>query len=433
MTYLGLYALQHRGQEGAGIVASDGRHLIQERGLGLVNEVFHHEEKIRRLSGIHAIGHVRYSTQGDDILKNVQPFLFNYSKGWLAIAHNGNLTNAVKLKRALELSGSIFQTTSDTEIIIHLIARSTKETLVERITDALSQVKGAFSLLFLTENELIAVRDTYGFRPLVLGDLNGSPVVASETSAFDLMGAHYVREIEPGEIVMIGAKGIQSQKPLKKTEIKQCIFEHIYFSRPDSFVFSENVYQMRTELGKQLAKEQPASADMVIPVPDSGVPAAIGYAQASGLPFEMGIIRNHYVGRTFIEPEQSIRNFGVKIKLNPIREILDKKSLVVVDDSLVRGTTSRKIIQMLRANGAKEIHVRISAPPTIGPCYYGIDTPTRAELIASSNSVDEIRKFIGADSLGYLSLEGLLKTVARGRSSYCTACFDNSYPLLPED
>jgi len=432
MAYLGLYALQHRGQEGAGIVCSDGKRLYQERGLGLVNDVFG-ADRLSRLQGQHAIGHVRYSTHGDSHLKNVQPFLFNYAKGWLSVAHNGNLTNAVKLRRTLEESGSIFQTTSDTEILIHFIARSKKAGLLPCLIDALEQIKGAFSLLFLSENQLIAVRDTYGFRPLVLGDLNGSFVVASETSAFDLIGAKFIREVEPGEIVVIDEKGIGSHKPFRQTEIKQCVFEHIYFARPDSRVFGENVYEKRTELGRQLAREQPAQADIVIPVPDSGVPAAIGYAQEANLPFEMGIIRNHYVGRTFIEPKQSIRNFGVKIKLNPIKKLLENKSIVVIDDSIVRGTTSQKIIQMLRSYGAREIHMRVSAPPTTGPCFYGIDTPTRSELIASSKSIEDIRKYIGADSLGYLSLEGLLKVVEKKTPSFCTACFDGRYPLLPED
>jgi len=432
ISYLGLYALQYRGQEGAGIVCSDGKQMIQERGLGLVNDVFS-REKLSRLKGKHAIGHVRYSTHGDHRVKNVQPFLFSFSKGWLSIAHNGNLTNAVKLRRILEESGSIFQTTSDTEIIVHLIARSKKEKLVDRIVDALRQVKGAFSLVFLTKDQLIAVRDPHGFRPLVLGDLNGLHVIASETSALDLIDAKLEREVEPGELLVINDNGIESLKPLEAAEPKQCIFEHIYFARPDSRIFGENVYEKRTQLGRALALEQPANGDIVVPVPDSGVPAAIGYAEESKIPFQMGIIRNHYIGRTFIEPEQSIRNFGVKIKLNPIREILENKSVVVIDDSIVRGTTSRKIIHMLRAFGAKEIHVRISAPPTIGPCFYGIDTPQKSELIASSHSVEEIRKYIGADTLGYLSLEGLMKTVDQGKKRHCTACFDGIYPILPED
>ncbi len=432
LTYLGLHALQHRGQEGAGIVASDGKTLRVEKGLGLVHDVFG-KENLGRLNGDRAIGHVRYSTQGEDTLKNVQPFLVSYSHGQLALAHNGNLTNAVYLRRVLEKSGSIFQTTSDTEIIIHLIARSQKETLRERMIEALCQVEGAYCLLFLTEKALYAVRDPYGFRPLALGDLNGKWVVASETTAFDLIGAKFVREVEPGEMIKLNEEGLETSSPFKKQSHRQCIFEHIYFSRPDSFVFGKNVYDMRVDLGRQLALEQPAEADIVVPVPDSGVPAAIGYAQASQIPFQMGIIRNHYIGRTFIEPEQSIRNFGVKIKLNPIRDVLNGKAIVLIDDSIVRGTTSRKIIHMLKSSGAKSVHVRISSPPTIGPCFYGIDTPTKSELIASSKSLIQIRDFLGADSLGYLSLEGLLHVEGKEKSRFCTACFDDRYPILPRD
>ena len=431
MTYLGLYALQHRGQEGAGIVACDGKQMRVEKGLGLVNDVFK-EAHLQRLKGNRAIGHVRYSTCGDDVLKNVQPFLVTVGQDKLAIAHNGNLTNAVRLKRILERSGSIFQTTSDTEIVLHLIARSQKSEFSDRIIDALTQTKGAFSLLFLSEKHLIAVRDPFGFRPLCLGDLNGSFVFASETAAFDLIGAKFLREVEPGEMVVVDESGIKSLKPFGPSDIKQCIFEHIYFSRPDSVVFGSNVYEVRKALGRQLFREKPAPADIVVPVPDSGVPAAIGYAEESKIPFQMGIIRNHYIGRTFIEPEQSIRNFGVKIKLNPIREVLEGKSVALVDDSIVRGTTSRKIVQLLRQHGAREVHLRISSPHILGPCFYGIDTPTKSELIASSKSSEEICKFIGADSLGYLSLEGLLH-VEQNKKSFCTACFDDRYPLYPED
>lgn len=432
LTYLGLYALQHRGQEGAGIVACDGKELRLERGLGLVNDVFR-QENLVKLKGNKAIGHVRYSTHGEESLKNVQPFLMNFSKGWLAIAHNGNLTNAVRLRRILESTGSIFQTTSDTEIIVHLIARSQKPTLKDRIIEALEQVQGAYCLLFLSVEELIVVRDPYGFRPLLLGDLNGNPVVASESPAFDLISATMTREVEAGEMLIVNDRGIESLKPFKKIPLKQCIFEHIYFSRPDSYVFGSNVYEMRKKYGKELAKEQPTlGADIVIPVPDSGVPAAIGYAEESKISFQMGIIRNHYIGRTFIEPEQAIRNFGVKIKLNPIREVLDKKSVVMVDDSIVRGTTSKKIVNMLRQSGAKEVHVRISSPPIIGPCFYGIDTPTKSELIANSKSIKDICDFIDADSLGYLSLEGLLQAEKKP-TSFCTACFDDRYPILPLD
>lgn len=430
MTYLGLYALQHRGQEGAGIASSDEKRIYLERGVGLVNDVFN-SDRLTKLKGQHAIGHVRYSTRGDQRLINVQPLLISTLKGSLAISHNGNLTNAVKLKRILDAQGAIFQTSSDTEIILHLIARSQKKRLVERIIEALKQVKGAFSLLFLSEKNMIAVRDSYGFRPLVMGKLGKTIVFASETSAFDLIGAELIREIEPGEVVVVKEGQIESIKPFEKTQIKQCIFEHIYFARPDSFVFGDNVYEMRTAFGRQLAIEQPADGDVVVPVPDSGVPAAIGYAEKSKIPYQMGIIRNHYVGRTFIEPEQAIRNFGVKIKLNPIQRVLKGKSVIVIDDSIVRGTTSRKIIQLLRQKGAKSIHMRISSPPITGPCFYGIDTPNKSELIASSHSIDETRKYIGADTLGYLSQEGLMMTVKK--KQFCTACFDDQYPLLPED
>jgi len=429
ITYLGLYALQHRGQEGAGIVSSNGEELFLKKKRGLVAEIFH-EGALSRLKGPRAIGHVRYSTQGLDKNKNIQPFVIQYEKGWLSVAHNGNLTNAGLLKRELHAAGTIFQTDSDTEVILHLIAHSKEKTLETRIIDALKQVEGAYCLLFLSEKKIIAVRDPYGFRPLALGMLGDSPVVASESTAFDLIEAKYEREIEPGEMLVIEDQKIKTSKPFEPKPSKQCVFEHIYFARPDSRVFSENVYEVRKKLGIQLAKEHPAKADIVIPVPDSGVGAAIGYAEQSKIPFEMGIIRNHYIGRTFIEPEQSIRNFGVKIKLNPIRDVLKGKSIVMIDDSVVRGTTAKKIVQLLRHSGAKEVHVRISAPPTTGPCYYGIDTPTKSELIASSNSVDQIKDYIGADSLGYLSKEGLLQTV-RNASNYCTACFDGDYPILP--
>ena len=431
MTYLGLYALQHRGQEGAGIISCDGKKLRVEKGLGLVNDIFK-EAHLQRLSGNRAIGHVRYGTCGEDSLKNVQPFLVTIAQNELAIAHNGNLTNAVRLKRILEQAGSIFQTTSDTEVLLHLIARSQKSELSDRIVEALAQAKGAFSLLFLSEKSLIAVRDPFGFRPLCLGELGGAFVFSSETAAFDLIGAKFLREVEPGEMVIVDESGIRSFKPFSPSDTKQCIFEHIYFCRPDSVVFGSNVYEVRKALGRQLAVEKPAPADIVVPVPDSGVPAAIGYAQETKIPFQMGIIRNHYIGRTFIEPEQAIRNFGVKIKLNPIREVLEGKSVALIDDSIVRGTTSQKIVQLLRQQGVREIHLRISSPPTMGPCFYGIDTPTKSELIASLKSLDEIRDFIGADSLGYLSLEGLLH-VEPQKKKFCTACFDDRYPLLPED
>ncbi|MBI4040438.1 MAG: amidophosphoribosyltransferase [Deltaproteobacteria bacterium] len=431
LTYLGLYALQHRGQEGAGIVSSNGQKLFEHRGMGLVNDVFR-ESNLNLLQGNKSIGHVRYSTQGADPLKDIQPLVVHYPSGLLALAHNGNLTNAVALRRELEALGAIFQTTSDTEIILHLIAKSQKTTLPQKIADALSKVEGAYCLLFLTKDSLIAVRDSYGFRPLMIGELSGAAVVASESCAFDLIGATYGRDIQPGEMVVWKEGKVESSFPWVQHPPQQCVFEHIYFARPDSRIFGENVYEVRKALGRQLAFEHPIQADMVVPVPDSGVAAAIGFSEYSGIPFQMGIIRNHYVGRTFIEPEQAIRHFGVKIKLNPIRDVLKGKSVVMVDDSIVRGTTSQKIVQLLRQSGAREVHVRISAPPTIGPCFYGIDTPTQSELIASKKSTQDICQFIGADSLGYLSLEGLLQCV-RKSNQYCTACFDGKYVLLPSD
>lgn len=434
LVYLGLHALQHRGQEGAGICSSDGRHLYIEKSMGLVADIFS-EKRLKRLPGTIAIGHNRYSTAGSSVLKNVQPIMVNFSLGSLAIAHNGNLVNALELKRELESEGAIFQSTSDSEVIVHLIANSNAGGFYERITDALSKLYGAFSLLMMTENELIAVRDPYGFRPLSIGKHDGAYVIASETCAFDLIGAAYSRDIEPGEMVIINDKGIRSIKPLYSQKHAFCIFEFIYFSRPDSYIFgNQNVNDIRKNLGRQLARENPIDADLVIPVPDSGVPAALGYAEESGIPFDFGLIRNHYVGRTFIEPKQAIRHFGVKLKLNPVRKLLEGKRVIVVDDSIVRGTTSKKIVKMLKEGGrAKEVHLRISSPPTIGPCFYGIDTPTRKELIASTHTVEEIKKYITADSLCYLSIEGLLKVVTNPEQ-YCTACFNNNYPVFtPEE
>ncbi|BDV43216.1 amidophosphoribosyltransferase [Geotalea uraniireducens] len=429
LTYLGLYALQHRGQESCGIVSSDGRSLSAHKSMGLVADVFGNQEIFRSLPGPAAIGHVRYSTTGDSVYKNVQPIMVDYSRGSIAVAHNGNLVNAQIIKDELEAWGSIFQTTMDTEIIIHLLATSKQNSLEDRIVDALSRVKGAYCLLFLTETRMVAARDPHGFRPLCLGKLGDSWVVASESCALDLIEAEFIREIEPGEIVVIDKNGLTSLSPLKKVEPAPCIFEFVYFARPDSYIFGQNVYEVRKEFGRQLAREHHVEADIVIPVPDSGVPAALGYAQEAGLPFELGLIRNHYVGRTFIEPQQSIRHFGVKIKLNPVRDILKDKRVVVIDDSIVRGTTSRKIVKMVRNAGAKEVHVRISSPPTSYPCYYGIDTPTRKELISSSHTIEEIRKYITADSLGYLSEEGLLQSVGTGSTPYCKACFSGSYPI----
>ncbi|OGW49516.1 MAG: amidophosphoribosyltransferase, partial [Nitrospirae bacterium GWC2_57_9] len=375
-----------------------------------------------------AIGHNRYSTTGDSVAINIQPILVNFALGGLAIAHNGNLVNAGILKDELEAYGSIFQSTMDSEVIVHLIAQSRAATLHDRIVDALSHVQGSYSLLIITEDELIAVRDPNGFRPLSLAELDGSYVVASETCAFDLIEATYIRDIAPGEMVVINSKGIHSQFPFKPAQPSHCIFEFIYFARPDSMVFGQNVYSIRKEFGRQLARETNVAADVVIPVPDSGVPAALGFAEEAGIPFDFGLIRNHYIGRTFIEPRQSIRHFGVKIKLNPVKDALKGKRVVVVDDSIVRGTTSKKIIKMIRNAGATEIHMRISSPPTSYPCFYGIDTPTRQELIASTHSIEEIRKYITADTLGYISLDGIQKVVPH-RMNYCAACFDGAYPV----
>ena len=436
MVYLGLYALQHRGQESSGIVSSDGKVLVSHRQMGLVADIFK-EEVIKRLEGASAIGHNRYSTTGQSHIKNVQPFVVEYVQGPIAISHNGNLVNAGVLRDELEASGSIFQSTSDTEVIIHLIATSRETTLMGRIVEALSRARGAYSLLFLTLDRMIAARDPMGFRPLVLGEFKSGRtrgfVVASETCALDLIEAQYLREVEPGEIITFGPKGMESLKPFPPAPHAKCIFEYIYFARPDSNLYGRNVYLVRKELGRQLARENGVEADLVTPVPDSGVPAAIGYAEVSGLPLEFGLIRNHYVGRTFIEPQESIRHFGVKIKLNAQREVLEGKRVVVVDDSIVRGTTSRKIVRMLRDAGAKKVHMRISSPPTTGPCYYGIDTPTRSELIASSSSVEEIRKFIDADSLGYLSHEGMYGFLDGRTQGFCDACFSGNYPVHFDD
>ena len=437
MVYLGLYALQHRGQESCGIVTSDGKGLISHRQMGLVADAFK-EEVIKRLEGQNAIGHNRYSTQGQSHLKNAQPFVVEYSQGPIAISHNGNLVNGTLLRNELEQAGSIFQSTSDTEVIIHLIATSKEPTLMGRIVEALSRCRGAYSLLFLTLDKLIAARDPFGFRPLVLGRFpegknRGAYVFASETCALDLIEAEYVRDVEPGEIVTIGPDGVESLKPFPPVPHAKCIFEYIYFARPDSKLFGHNVYQVRKSLGRQLARESGVEADMVTPVPDSGVPAAMGFAEESKIPLEFGLIRNHYVGRTFIEPQQTIRNFGVKIKLNAQRDVLQGKRVIVVDDSIVRGTTSRKIIRMLRDAGAREVHLRISSPATTGPCYYGIDTPTRGELIASANSVEEIRRFVEADTLAYLSNDGMYTYFNGEKKGFCDACFTGNYPVHFED
>ncbi len=480
LAYLGLYALQHRGQESAGIVSSDGRELHLEKAMGLVADIFQ-PDVLARLPGDAALGHTRYSTAGDTSLMNAQPIVIDCNKGKLALGHNGNLPTAARWRRTLEHKGSIFQTTSDTEVIVHLVARSQARNLSGALADALNQVEGAYSLLVLTRDEMYALRDPRGFRPLALGKLDGAWVVASETCAFDLIGATYVRDVEPGEMLRISRAGMESLHFAPEKPLQQCIFEHVYFSRPDSLVFGRVVEQSREMLGRMLAREHGVPADIVVPVPDSGVPAAVGYSQESGVPFRMGLIRNHYVGRTFIEPQQSIRDFGVKLKLNPVPEILRGQRVVLVDDSIVRGTTSRKIVRMMREAGAAEVHMRISCPPTISPCYYGVDTPTREELIASDDSqvrprlspeeleefeaqlirgagvspadsqstynrktaggtpappetrslctIEEIRRYLGADSLGYVSLASLRRAVGDTRGSFCTSCYTGVYPV----
>jgi len=430
LAYLCLYALQHRGQESCGIVSSDGEKLHQQKGMGLVADNFT-EETLDGLLGKHAIGQVRYSTAGSSTIENSQPFVVNFRHGYMAIAHNGNLTNAVTRRRELERDGAIFQSTMDSEVIMHDIARIPSNDVVEQVVGALQKVQGAYSLVFLTDDKLIAARDPYGWRPLILGSIDNGYVVVSETDALDLIGAKRVREIEPGEVVLFDKDGLHSSKPFAPPRKKAyCIFEYIYFARPDSHIFERDVYPIRRGFGVQLAREHAVEADVVIPVPDSGVPAAIGYAQEAKIPFQMGFIRNHYVGRTFIEPANEIRHFGVKIKLNPVREVLEGKRVVVVDDSIVRGTTSKKIVKMIRDAGAKEVHVRISSPPTAWPCFYGIDTPTREELIASQDDVEGIREFIGADTLGYLSQDGLYWFEKKGpREWFCDACFTGDYPV----
>ena len=427
MTYLGLYALQHRGQESCGIVVSNGEQLLSERDMGYVSEVFD-QARLDRLHGASAIGHVRYSTAGEVSVRECQPFVVICQHGQIAVCHNGNLPFAREERKKLEREGAIFSSTSDTEVVLHGIARSRAASVAEAIPEVLRDTEGAFSMLFLTPKELIAIRDPRGFRPLALGRLHDAWVIASETCAFDLIDAKYVRDIEPGEMVVINEEGLRSSHPLSEQKHSMCIFEHVYFSRPDSIIFGQSVNRSRHKMGQRLAIEQPAAADIVVPVPDSGVPAAIGYSAESGLPFRFGLVRNHYIGRTFIEPKQSIRSFGVRIKLNPVRHLIENKRIVLIDDSIVRGTTSKKIVRMVRDAGAKEIHVRISCPPTISPCYYGVDTPNKSELIAANKSVEEICRFIEADSLGYLSLGSLRKAVADDRHEYCYACYTGDYP-----
>lgn len=435
LAYLGLHALQHRGQESAGIVTSDGMTLHIHKAMGLVADIFT-EKKLSRIRGTLAIGHTRYSTTGDSALLNAQPIMVQSNKGMIAVAHNGNLTNAQEIRSRMEAQGSIFQTSSDTEVIVHLIAQSREQTLPDAIADALRRVEGAFSLVMISRDRIFAARDPRGFRPLNMGripDPSGQKehtiVFASETCAFDLIGADYEREVKPGELVIVGPEGTSSNFYGPQQPQSSCIFEHVYFSRPDSRIFGRAVQDSREQLGCELAREAPADADIVVPVPDSGVTAAMGYAAASGIPLRFGLIRNHYVGRTFIEPQQAVRDFGVKLKLNPVRSLLAGKRVVLIDDSIVRGTTSRKIVRMVRSAGAKEVHMRISCPPTISPCFYGVDTPRKKELIAANNSVEQIRHYIGADSLAYLSLDGLKKACHDGeKTTYCTACYTGKYP-----
>ncbi|MFQ5500203.1 MAG: amidophosphoribosyltransferase [Candidatus Zixiibacteriota bacterium] len=429
LTYFGLYSLQHRGQESAGIVTSDKGIIHMHKGMGQVPDVLSKREVLSRLTGNIAVGHTRYSTTGASSLINIQPFLITNRSSNLAIAHNGNLTNSIELRRKLDAGGSIFQTTSDTELILHLAAKSRKDSRMGRIIDALGAIRGAYSLLFLTEDSVIAARDPYGFRPLALGKLRSAWVVASETCAFDIIGAKYVRDIEPGEVLEITKKGLKSFFPHKPRKHAFCIFEYIYFARPDSMIFGENVDKIRRRLGRQLAREHPVDADIVIGIPDSANTATLGFAEESGIRFEIGLIRNHYVGRTFIDPLQTIRDLDVKVKFNPVKGVLKNRRVVLVDDSIVRGTTSRKLVKLIRDSGAKEIHFRVSSPPLISPCFFGIDMPTHEELIASHCSVAQIEKQIGVDSLRYLSLEGMLSMSSLPDTTYCSSCFSGKYPM----
>ncbi len=434
LAYLSLYALQHRGQESAGIAAADGIHIHRHKAMGLVSDIFT-ADVLARLPGKLAIGHTRYSTTGDSALLNAQPISVECNKGRIALAHNGNLVNAQEIRAKFEAQGSIFQTTSDTEVVVHLIAQSREQTLEDAVADALRRIEGAFSLVMTTPDRIFAARDARGFRPLCMGRIpasDGRPesiVFASETCAFDLIGAHYERDVRPGEMVVVGPEGIHSRFYAPALEQSSCIFEHVYFSRPDSYVFGRSVQASRDAMGRQLALESHVAADIVVPVPDSGVTAAMGYARESGIPVQFGLIRNHYVGRTFIEPEQRVRDFGVKLKLNPVRALLEGKRVILIDDSIVRGTTSKKIVRMIRDAGAAEVHMRISCPPTISPCFYGVDTPSKKQLIAANMTVDQIRDYIGADTLAYLSLEGLKKAAGDGeKTTYCSACYTGKYP-----
>jgi amidophosphoribosyltransferase len=435
LAYLCMHALQHRGQESAGIVSSDGDRLHAYKAMGLVADIFT-EEVLSSLHGVLAIGHTRYSTSGDSALLNAQPIMVQSNKGAIAIAHNGNLVNALAIRQKLESQGSIFQTNSDTEVLVHLIALSREQTLPDAIADSLRRVEGAFSLVMISRDRIFAARDPRGFRPLAMGRIPAQPgetkesvVFASETCAFDLIGAVYERDVKPGELVIVGPEGISSRFYSPSPAQSSCIFEHVYFSRPDSVVFGRSVDHSRDLMGRQLAREAPVDADIVVPVPDSGNTAALGYSAESGIPFRLGLIRNHYIGRTFIEPRQSVRDFGVKLKLNPVRSLLEGKRVILIDDSIVRGTTSKKIVRLIRQAGAKEVHMRISCPPTISPCFYGVDTPSKKQLIAANKSVEEIRTYIGADSLAYLSIEGLKKACGEGEvTNYCSACYTGQYP-----
>jgi amidophosphoribosyltransferase len=433
LTYLGLYALQHRGQESAGIATGDGEKMRVSRAMGHVADAFT-GNALEGLPGHLAIGHTRYSTAGESKVLNAQPMLIDCAHGQIAIAHNGNIVNARELKDELVRSGSIFQSTSDTEVVLHLYARSRAGSVEDAVIESVKQITGAFSLVLATKNRLIAARDPHGFRPLALGRLGDTWIVCSETCALDLIGATYVREVEPGEVLVISDGGLRSMHPFPPAQLAHCVFEHVYFARPDSYVFGRSVNDVRTAFGRQLARESHVPADVVVPIPDSGVVAAIGYAEEARLPLKMGLIRNHYIGRTFIQPQQSIRHFNVRVKLNPVRSILEGKRVILLDDSIVRGTTSRKIVKMVRAAGASEVHLRISCPPTISPCFYGVDTPSKTELIAATHTIEEVRKYVEADSLAYLSLEGLSAAVDTDRGSYCTSCYTGVYPVaFPRD
>ena len=428
LAYLGLYALQHRGQESAGIAASSNGKMHLEVGMGLVADVFS-DVRLKKLPGNIAVGHNRYSTTGVSRVKNAQPCLIEYSGGTMAMGHNGNLVNASEIRKELGVAGAIFQSTNESEVIVHLMAQSRRNSFVDRAVAALSQVKGAYSIVLMSENELVAARDPQGFRPLCLGKLDGAYIVASESCVMDLVEAEFIREIEPGELILINQFGVKSFHPFQKASTKQCVFEHIYFSRPDSYLFGHSVYSTRKLMGKALAREKPVEADVVVPVPDSGVISAMGYSEEAKIPFQMGLIRNHYVGRTFIEPQSQIRNFGVKIKLNAVKPVIEGKRVIIIDDSIVRGTTSKKIVRMLREVGAREVHVRISSPPTTHSCFYGIDTPTKGELIASNMDIDQTREYLGADSLHYITLEKMLEIFGEQKDDFCAACFDGRYPV----